>query len=458
MRAWTITLSLVVLLLALTGPADAAKRYALVIGNSAYQHAPVLPNPQNDARAMSEALESVGFEVLVGIDLTKAGMVDIVRRFSRVLDETEVALFFYAGHGLQVYGENFLVPVDAELKQENDLDFETMSMRLVLRQLGRRDRRTNLIFLDACRDNPLARNLARSMGQARSISVGRGLSTTESGLGTLIAYATQPGNVAVDGAGGNSPFTAALAKWLREPGLEVRQVMSRVRQTVMTETDFKQVPWDHSSLIGDFYFKAKQEPAWVNPQLVDPEERRAWDQSKDSDRPEELEAFASKHPESPNAALAQRRAAVLRREAQLAEKENELKLAQEQWAARNVGKDSNPEEVSIDGLWRGKAVVEAQEGMTFCKGTFALTTQIGGGRIKGDMRRDSHVITLEGAIDEKGQFRRVWGSYRPRDLSIKFSGKVSGQEIRGTWKGDVAGATQNSGMCRGQFSLSRQDN
>ena len=304
-----------------TSGEEAVDRVALVIGNSAYRNAPQLPNPQNDARAMSEALREVGFDVLVGVDLTKSGMVEILQRFSRRIHSADVALFFYAGHGLQVYGQNFLVPVDAELQEEVDLDFEAMSLKMVLRQLDRRQDRTNLVFLDACRDNPLARNLARSMGQARSTGIGRGLSTTESGLGTLIAYATQPGNVAVDGYGSNSPFTAALSKWVREPGLEVRQVMSRVRQTVIEETEGKQVPWDHSSLIGDFYFKQvaattvePQDPSapQLTPQsqqlIQDPNfELAFWNAIKDSRDTRDFEDYLTQFPEGLFVGLARRR-------------------------------------------------------------------------------------------------------------------------------------------------------
>src|SRR5262249_17363626 len=158
------------------------------------------------------------------------------------------ALVFYAGHGLQVHGRNYFVPVDARLDRETDLAFEAVPLDLV-QQVMEQSRRTNILILDACRDNPLARNLARAMG-ARSRGIGRGLGQTQAGIGTLIVYATQPGNVALDGEGANSPFTAALLKHIETPGLEVRLVVSRVRQSVIEATRDKQVPWDSSSLIG----------------------------------------------------------------------------------------------------------------------------------------------------------------------------------------------------------------
>src|SRR5882757_716525 len=179
-------------------PAAAEKRVALVVGNSAYVHANPLPNPVNDAGDMAKALTEVGFEVILGLDTSKAAFDAKVRDFARALERADVAVFFYAGHGLQASGKNYLVPVDASLQVERDLDFEAVSIDFVLKQMElEREGKTNVVFLDACRDNPLARNLARSMG-TRSASIGRGLAPVESGVGTLISFSTQPGNVALD--------------------------------------------------------------------------------------------------------------------------------------------------------------------------------------------------------------------------------------------------------------------
>ena len=250
----------VVAYLLLILPAAAEKRVALVVGNSAYAHANPLPNPVNDAGDMAKALTEVGFEVILGLDVTKQALDAKVRDFARALDRADVALFFYAGHGLQASGRNYLVPVDARLQGERDLDFEAVSVDFVLKQMElEREGKTNVVFLDACRDNPLARNLARSMG-TRSASVGQGLAQVQTGVGTFIAYSTQPGNVALDGQGRNSPFTAALAKGLREPGRNLTSVMIDVRKDVLAVTGGKQVPWDHSALTGDFYFQLASAP------------------------------------------------------------------------------------------------------------------------------------------------------------------------------------------------------
>jgi uncharacterized caspase-like protein len=241
--------------IALAPPAGAAKRVALVIGNGAYAQAGTLTNPVNDATDMANALKTFGFEVILGLDLDRRSFDEKVRAFSNVLEEADAAVLFYAGHGLQVAGHNYLVPVDAGLNSERDLDFETVSLDFVLKQMEvGREGKTNIVFLDACRDNPLTRNLARSMG-TRSASVGQGLAEVQTGVGTFIAYSTQPGNVALDGAGRNSPFTAALSTRVQEGGRNLTALMIEVRKDVLKATGGRQVPWDHSALTSDFYFQ-----------------------------------------------------------------------------------------------------------------------------------------------------------------------------------------------------------
>jgi len=254
--------------LLLAAPAHAEKRVALVVGNSAYKQANPLANPVNDASEIASALKASGFDVILGVDLDKRTFDTKVRDFAELLESADVAIFFYAGHGLQVAGRNYLIPVDARLAGERDLDFDAENLDFILKQmeLGRADK-TNIVFLDACRDNPFAQNLARSMG-TRSASIGKGLAQVDTGVGTFIAYSTQPGNVALDGKGKNSPFTAALAKHVREPGRDLTSVMIEVRKDVLAATDGKQVPWDHSALTGEFYFQptaAQQRSATTAP-------------------------------------------------------------------------------------------------------------------------------------------------------------------------------------------------
>lgn len=238
-------------LLGTPGPAAAEKRVALVIGNAAYEHVPRLQNPSNDAADMAGKLRSLGFDVIEGIDLGKRDMEKRIRSFAEALSGADVGLFYYAGHGLQVDQRNFLAPVDAELKTESDLDFEAVQLDLVLKQMVR-NARTSIVFLDACRDNPLAANLAQS---SRSLDIGRGLARVEAAASMMVVYSTEPGKVALDGTGRNSPFTAALLHHIDAEGASISDVMIDVRNEVLEETGGKQRPFESASLTGRFFFK-----------------------------------------------------------------------------------------------------------------------------------------------------------------------------------------------------------
>ena len=301
MRGTLLFLVLGFVLLAVA-PLRAEKRAALVIGNSAYEHAAPLRNPRNDAKVVSDRLKELGFDVIMGIDMKHRDFARTIAAFKRKLEHASVAVFFYAGHGLQVNGRNFLAPVDALLDDETSLDFEAVQLRTILRLMERR-RRTNLVFLDACRDNPLARNLARSMG-IRSGDIGRGLAREETGVGTMIAFATQPGNVALDGEQANSPFTSALVSHIGTPGLDVALMMRRVRQDVIDATGGRQVPWQHSSLTAPFLFKEKADPS-RQPTVKRPVvpgidslaiELAFWQAAKDADTKQAYKAYLKKYP------------------------------------------------------------------------------------------------------------------------------------------------------------------
>jgi hypothetical protein len=245
--ALTIAAGLTALILS-TSAGHASDRVALVVGNGTYQHSTSLKNPANDATDIAAALRRLGFDVLVGTDLSSNGMRELLRSFSDKLDHAKIALFFYAGHGLQIDGHNYLVPVDARLSKVGDVSLDAINLSAVLQQMES-FQRTSLVFLDACRNNPLAERLARSVGRTRSQSIGRGFARVESGAGTMIAFATAPDTEADDGGDGrNSPFTTALLEHIASPGLDVALVMRRVRSGVMKSTANRQVPWDHSSL------------------------------------------------------------------------------------------------------------------------------------------------------------------------------------------------------------------
>jgi uncharacterized caspase-like protein len=245
-------------------PAVAADRVALVIGNGKYINANTLPNPPNDARSMAKALSNIGFDVSFGENLDHTGMERLVRDFLRKSAPAKIALIFYAGHGLQVDGRNYLVPIDAKLEAASDLNYETIKLDDILDSLNDDPSRANIIILDACRDNPLARTFAARLGASRSAAVSTGLAPYSTvGSGTLIAFSTAPGQVALDGDGANSPFTEGLLKYLATPGLEVRQMLTRVRDDVARATHDRQLPWDNSSLRGDVYLANAPDAAAV---------------------------------------------------------------------------------------------------------------------------------------------------------------------------------------------------
>ncbi|MBI5898634.1 MAG: caspase family protein [Rhodocyclales bacterium] len=227
-----------------SSPPVAGKRLALVIGNGGYRDAP-LKNPVNDARALAAGLSTLGFEVMKGENLGQREMTRLIARFGERLAGYDVGMFFFAGHGIQIRGKNYLIPVDAQIASENSVRAEAVDVDAVLDQLSSSP--LNVVILDACRNNPFERRF-------RSLS--SGLAQMDAPKGTLIAYATAPGKVAQDGDGLNSTYTTALLKMLGEPGLPVESVFKRVRAEVARATGDNQVPWEASSLTGDFYFVA----------------------------------------------------------------------------------------------------------------------------------------------------------------------------------------------------------
>lgn len=227
------------------------KKVALVVGNSDYLIGP-LKNPVNDARAMKKALEKTGFEVLYHENITnKDNFTKAVRAFGQRLQNGEVGLFYFAGHGLQVKGINFLVPVKAEVLSEPEVEFECLDVGFVLAQMEAANNRMNIVILDACRNNPFARSFR---------SADRGLATMMAPTGTLIAYATAPGSVAADGEGENGLYTEHILKQITKPGLKIEEVFKNVRAEVVQISNNRQVPWEASSLIGDFYFSLTDTP------------------------------------------------------------------------------------------------------------------------------------------------------------------------------------------------------
>jgi hypothetical protein len=308
----------------LTHPANAERRVAFVVGNGAYQHATKLPNPTVDAKAMAALLRNVGFEVIEGTDLGREGIAARLGAFAAKTQGADVALFFYAGHGIAVNGKNYLIPVDAELNSELDVKLgAAVDIETTLDQTMT-DAKVKLVFLDACRDNPFADKI-RSAARTRSVTVSSGLAEMRSSEGTLIAFATGPGQKALDGPQGeNSPFTRALLKNLAEPGVEIRHALTKVRAQVSEETSKRQLPWENTNLTGFFYMNqeaaaasagtasiAAPGPAATQTTASNEVELEFWRSVRNSDKPEEYSAYLTRFPNGNFTGIARARIAAL---------------------------------------------------------------------------------------------------------------------------------------------------
>jgi tetratricopeptide (TPR) repeat protein len=225
--------------------ASNVRRVALVIGNGAYTNAPPLKNPPNDARDMAVTLKTLGFEVSSGVNLSQRDMKRLIREFGQKLKAGGNGLFYYAGHGVQARGRNYIIPVDADIQSEVEAEDAGVDVSLVLGYMDDAQNGLNIVILDACRNNPFARSFR---------SASDGLAQVDAPTGTLIAYATAPGRVAADGVGLNGLYTSELLKAMRLPGLSATDMFMQVRSEVMKRTGNKQVPWEASSLVGAFYF------------------------------------------------------------------------------------------------------------------------------------------------------------------------------------------------------------
>ncbi len=304
LRSGGLWLAIAALASALSPVARAETRSALVIGNSGYAVRP-LTNPKRDAALISDTLKSVGFDVTTVIDGTQAEMKSAVLEFGRKLSQPDsVAVFYYAGHGVQVDGENYLVPVGADIRDLEEVALNGVNLSEVLKTMERANSGLNLAILDACRDNPFA---------SRTRSGASGLAEVSAPAGTMIAYATAPGRVALDGTGDNSPYTAALAEAIPAEGAALEEVFRRARRKVLEVTKGRQTPWEHSSLTGEFYFRIKTSPPEITqrePSVPPPAQDQrllefaAWDAIKASTDPTDLQRFVEQYPTSPFSELA----------------------------------------------------------------------------------------------------------------------------------------------------------
>ena len=327
MRHVAAVLATVGWLLVLNAPAPAAERVALVVGNADYHEAAAdLKNPVNDATAMAAALRRLGFEVVSGTNLDEDGFYDQITAFDVAARKAKLALFFYAGHGLQVEGVNYLAPVDLKLRTKQDLRRHAIELSAVMEVMRSE---TNVVILDACRDNPLAGELARAMGLSRTAATSRGLARPKRKAPQMvIAYATAADSVAEDGEGKHSPYTEGLLEHLETPNLSLLEMFARVADSVVKRTDGNQVPWTSSSLTNVVRLVLEVSPAPVTGAGEDREtvsqrltaehlaaERVFWESIKDSTDPADFEAYLESFPGGTYEVLARNRLTQLRRAA-----------------------------------------------------------------------------------------------------------------------------------------------
>jgi hypothetical protein len=287
-------------------PAPASTRIALVIGNAAYLEAP-LDNPVGDARAIAERLRAAGFRVTLKLDAPRRELQEAIRGFGDALaeDSRAVGVFYYAGHGVQLNWRNFMLPVDARIHRPADIAAQGVDVGLLLESLGRARNPLNLVILDACRDNPFGSNFRSSE---------RGLSQLDAPPGTLLAYATAPGNTAGDGSGAHGLYTGHLLQEMQVPGAAVEDVFKRVRLAVRRASEGAQIPWESTSLEGDFAFVGDASRDLAREQREFEADLAAWNVLRATNTPEPLEAFIRQRPSGKFAELAQHRLDLLLRE------------------------------------------------------------------------------------------------------------------------------------------------
>jgi uncharacterized caspase-like protein len=310
------------------GMAKAEPRLALVIANGAYEDGlPPLTNPVNDGKLVAATLKKLGFAVTLVENVDQKGMKRAISQFGDALGAagpTTSALFYYAGHGLQVDGQNYLVPIHAAIAKEADVDLEAVSADTVLKQMEYAAPSTSIVILDACRNNPLSRGMRDGT---------RGLARMDAPNGSYVAYSTAPGQTAADGNGKNSPFATALVAEIVKPGQGIEEAFRNVRVNVSKATNGEQTPWDSSSLMSSFYFAGEKQVAAIAPEPVtapepiaatpppavptlDAAEQAFWNSIKDSNRAGDYAAYLKKYPQGTFAELAQSRKDEL--EAQIA--------------------------------------------------------------------------------------------------------------------------------------------
>lgn len=424
---------------AASADASAEKRVALVIGNSAYQHAPRLANPSNDATAVAKLIKGIGFDVvdfrrdLVGTDLRRA-----IREFSQHTRDADVAIVFYAGHGMELNGSNYLVPTDAKLEQDFDVEDETVSLDRFLAAVEPA-RHLRLVILDACRDNPFVKKMKRSIA-TRAVSQGLARIDVTS-TDTLIAFAAKAGSVATDGEGANSPFTGALLKHLPTPGLDIRLVFGRVRDDVLASTRRRQEPFVYGSL-GGSDIALVPAPAASAPANAAVDARRDYELAGQVGTAEAWAAFLTQYPTGFYAELAREQrskllSAAARQqpdaEADTAQRDERARIDREQTERERVAREAaaRTEEERLrlarERAEREKAAAAKIEiaavPPTAESSARAQPPQVSKGDLVRSIKRElKRVGCYDGAIDENWEERALKRSVRQFVRYAKFSG------------------------------------
>ena len=288
------------------------QRVALVIGNGAYRYAVPLHNTANDARDMADAVKRIGFDLVDGkalVDLDRSGLEQAIRRFGKSIRGGAVGLFYYSGHGMQMDGKNYLIPISANVESRTDIKYELVEIDVVLDERSNANSQLNIVILDACRINPFGGKGLRSLSG--------GLAQLSAPHGTFIAYSTAPGRTAVDGNGRNSPYTEALARMIVQPGVRIEDVFIKVRQEVMKSTGGEQEPWEQGSLHGAFYLAGPATSTGaseVEPAVGSDKEPLFWQSIMNEGNPAAFEDYLRKYPNGEYAVLARLRIEALRKE------------------------------------------------------------------------------------------------------------------------------------------------
>ncbi len=425
--------------------ATGGPRTALVIGNAKYTSAP-LRNPVNDARAISSTLKELGFQVTLLEDAGQKKMKRAIDRFGEQLRDGGVGLFYYSGHGIQVAGRNYLIPVNAEIVSEQDVEYESVDAGRVLAKMDAARNGMNLVILDACRNNPYARSFR---------SASQGLATLNAPSGTFIAYATAPGSVASDGTGRNGLYTGELVRHMNTPGLKLEDVFKRVRAEVQEKSGNAQVPWDASSLTGDFYFIEPQEeppplivqaPPQEAPSRYRPDEE-AWEIVKDSENPTDLQFFIDQFPQSLLLPTAKMHQKVLQAREERRRQEAEQKLEEaskvpvEPEVRVSVGKIMYVPKNFFKHVveYRGHTYALTRYRYTF-QGAQDMAERFGGHLVTVDDRGENIMLTSE--FRDQHNDHAVWIGFSDLDKEGKFvwedgsSGGVFGYSNWGDWQPD----------------------